>query len=355
MENLTKSKRIFYFDALRALAISCVVIVHVYALTGYHMACIYPNIDFDWFFTQVLGNPFRIGVDLFLMLSGALSMGRDWDIKTFLGKRIPRICLPFIFWNIVLISAYIYFSYMGNVDYVQSFDLNSIFSYILTALVGRTTGFGPNWFFWMILGTYFIMPIINKWLYHSEMYEAEYFLVFWLITSLFDFTLMTSFPIKLNYFTSPIGLVVLGYYLRHTERKIFKSRLFNVLLILVPAAILLVMSYFNSSPTYMAYPHRYSILLCLEVSGIFLLFRNTEFHINEDGIVYKIIFALAKYSYGIYIFHYSIILYLMRNLIIHTNHSLYMVILIVLTLSISIAAMAILNRIPYLNQVIGAK
>ena len=166
---------------------------------------------------------------------------------------------------------------------------------------------------------------------------------------------MRSFPIKLNYFTSPIGLVVLGYYLRHTERKIFKNRYFVAALILIPASILMIKSYLLSSPTYMAYPHRYSLWLCLEVAGIFLLFRNTDFHINEDGILYRIIFALAKYSYGIYIFHYSVMLYLMRNLIIHVNHSLYMVIIISLTLGISVAIMSILNRIPYLNRIIGAK
>ena len=176
MGNLTKSKRIFYFDALRAMAITCVVIVHMYALVGYHMAGAYPNITFDWFFTQVLGNPLRIGVDLFLILSGALSLGRDWDIKSFLGKRLPRIALPFLFWNIVLITLYIYFSYRGNVHYLNSFDIESIFNYILNAFVGKTIGFGPNWFFWMILGTYFFMPIINKWLYHADIREAEYFL-----------------------------------------------------------------------------------------------------------------------------------------------------------------------------------
>ena len=30
---VTKSKRIFYFDALRAFAIICVIVVHVYAVT----------------------------------------------------------------------------------------------------------------------------------------------------------------------------------------------------------------------------------------------------------------------------------------------------------------------------------
>ena len=86
-ETKGKKKRIFYFDALRALAIICVIIIHIYAFTKANVISEYAAIpSIKWLFTQFLGIPFRIGVDLFLMLSGALSLGRVWDIKTFLGK-----------------------------------------------------------------------------------------------------------------------------------------------------------------------------------------------------------------------------------------------------------------------------
>ena len=49
-----------------------------------------------------MGTFFRCGVDIFLMLSGALSLGRIWDIKSFLGKRLPRIVEPFLFWLFVI-------------------------------------------------------------------------------------------------------------------------------------------------------------------------------------------------------------------------------------------------------------
>lgn len=45
---------------------------------------------------------FRFGVPLFLMLAGALSLGKNWTIKSFLKKRIPRIVPPFLFWGIIL-------------------------------------------------------------------------------------------------------------------------------------------------------------------------------------------------------------------------------------------------------------
>ena len=78
---VNRSERIFYFDALRALAILLVILLHVnghiaelvhytihniYTLQGVHQT----------FVTNFL----RIGVDLFLMLSGALLLGRSESV-----------------------------------------------------------------------------------------------------------------------------------------------------------------------------------------------------------------------------------------------------------------------------------
>ena len=354
-ETKGKKKRIFYFDALRALAIICVIIIHIYAFTKANVISEYAAIpSIKWLFTQFLGIPFRIGVDLFLMLSGALSLGRVWDIKTFLGKRLPRIVSPFIFWNVVLVSLFFIISYFTSMKIVNSFDIMSILTYFYGAITANALGFRPNWFFWMILGTYLIMPIFNKWLLHSELTEAEYFLFFWLITGIFDYTLFTEFPIKLSYFTSPIGLVVLGYYLRYTERKIFKNKIFVWALILIPLILSMVISTLLSSPTRMYMFNRYSILMCLEVAGVFLLFRNTDFKINEDGLVYKFIFSLAKYSYGIYLLHYPILLILVR-LLRPMPQIQFCILLFVLLVPIVLIIMSLLNRVPYVNRVIGAK
>ena len=214
--------------------------------------------------------------------------------------------------------------------------------------------FRPNWFFWMILGTYLIMPIFNKWLLHSDLKEAEYFLCIWLVTCVFDFTLNIECPIKLTYFTSPIGLVVLGYYLRHTKRKIYENNYFVALLIIIPAIILMILTYIRSSPDAMICCNRYSVFLAVEVAGVFLLFRNLVTNINHNGIVYKFVFALAKYSYGIYLFH-NFVIYRLFGILKGMYTPVLMVVLLVSVIFICLAVMALLNRVPYLNQIIGAK
>lgn len=359
-------KRIFYFDALRALAVIAVIVIHVWSRTKGLVIGEYANLSLSWFMCDTMGVCFRFGVDLFLMLSGALSLGRVWDIKSFLGKRIPRIVGPFLFWGFILSIFIILSSYLfpDVVNIVKSFDFNTMFNYTINAYLSKAVCFRPYWFFWMILGTYLIMPIFNKWLLHSDLKEAEYFLCFWIITTIFTFTLKKEFPIALTYFTSPIGLVVLGYYLRHTERKIFKSIFTPIILILVGCISSLTVSYLLSSPTHLAVFDRYSIFMIIIVSGVFLLFRNLSnlnlninFFSNPNGIFKKSIFSIAKYSYGIYLIHFPILTVMILFLKKCTELNFKPIVLIsfIGIILICWAIMAILNKVPYINKVIGAK
>ena len=358
----TKSKRIFYFDALRALAIICVIVVHIYAVTRVHVMSGYgPMPSLSWIFSQALGNWFRIGVDLFLMLAGALSLGRNWTIREFLAKRIPRIVSPFVFWGLILSAVAIFLSYYFGFNFIYSFDAYSILKFIYGVFMSTSPGFTPYWFFWMILGTYLIMPIFNKWLANCELYEAEYFLIIWMVTCLFDNTLNMTFPIKLSYFTSPIGLVVLGYYLRHTERKLLNNPYFDLCVIVLSAISMLIISWFLSSPEEMYTLSRYSLPMSVEVAGVFLLFRNfTKFNINLDvikpveGIFRKLVMYLARYSYGIYLIQ-GMFLCIYAKILPYYEFYSHVAVMFVLIVASSLAVMHILNQVPYVNNVIGAK
>ena len=358
-----KSKRIFYFDALRALAILSVILIHVFNKTKVLVLANYGTAHmFSWFITDTTLMAFRIGVVLFLMLSGALSLGRDWEIKSFLGKRIPRIVVPFLFWGFFLSLIVIGFAYYFDIFWVDDITIPAVLKFIYNAYLFKSPTFGAYWFFWMILGTYFIMPIFNKWLLHADLKEAEYFLFFWLITCIFDFTLFTSFPIKLIYFTSPIGLVVLGYYLRHTKRKILNNPYFSIFLIIIPVVCMVAISYLNSTPQKMYTFDRYSIFGAIEVIGVFTLFKNfskfnfkPRFIYNPDGIFRRFISVLAKYSYGIYLTHVAFIKMAAILIYPYVNYYSYNIVLLLAGIFAPLILLGILNRIPYVNEVIGVK
>ncbi len=363
--NEQKSNRIFYFDALRALAIFSVILVHVFdgATSKYIIASYALVPSLNWFIGDFFINCSRIGVDLFLMLSGALSLGRDWTIKSFLSKRLPRIILPFLFWGFVLSGIMILLSYYLGFGYICSFDLMSILNYIYSAYMANTTGFWSYWFFWMILGTYFAMPIFNKWVKHASLDELEYFLLFWLITCLFNYTLKMDFPISLTYFTSPIGLVVLGYYLRHTRRKILNNPYFDIFLIIVSWIAIVYLSYLYSDATQLYKFSRYSLPISIEVIGVFLLFKNFyklninwDFLSNPNNGGHGLIEDIARCSYGIYLTHsvmLQVVIGFLPNFLL--SYGALVFIFSLLTLFIPLAILLLLNKVPYLNAVIGVK
>lgn len=362
-----KSKRIFYFDALRALAIIAVIGIHVAARSRSLILSHYDyTLNFQWLFGDFFWACLPIGVALFLMLSGALSLGRDWDIRSFLGKRIPRIVGPFVFWGTVLslFAISVQYFFPDFLQVVEGFDFHNIFSFIIGAWTSQSWGFGPYWFFWMILGTYLIMPIFNKWLLHADLKEAEYFLAIWLITCIFDYTLFMDFPIKISYFSGPIGMVVLGYYLRYTERKIFTNKIVPLILIIIAISCELYLSFLFSTPDHMFKFDRYSIFSAIEVIGIFLLFRNlSDVKVPKildvpNEIFHKAVFSIAKYSYGFYLIHeiaINLTIRLLRAYNLYVGYETLLIGIFILSLGACWIVMALLNRIPYVNQVIGAK
>ena len=359
---VTKSKRIFYLDALRALAILAVIAVHVYAVTRAHVLMDFATgPSLRWLFSQFTGNNLRIGVDLFLMLAGALSLGRDWTVREFLGKRIPRIVWPFIFWGLVMGTIAVVLSYYFGYHFIGYFDINSIINFFCGVFMSTSPGFLSYWFFWMILGTYLIMPVFNKWLLDSDLSEAEYFLLFWLITCLFDFTLNIKFPIRLTYFVSPIGLVIAGYYLRNTRRIILNNPYFDLALTVFSAILIMVLVTNFSTPTEFHTLNRYSFPIALEVMGVFLLFKNfnrfglnLNFIENENSLFRRFVSLIARYSYGIYLIQGLFLCIYLRILPYYDICSL-MITLFILTLGSSMVAMHILSKVKYLNGFIGAK
>lgn len=297
-----------------------------------------------------------MGVDLFLLLSGALLLGRDWDIKGFLAKRVPRIVKPFIFWSIVCSIVLITVSYLiPGVDFVTQFGIYDVLKVFWDTLMCKAPGSAVYWFFWMMLGVYLIMPVFNKWVKNADLDELEYFLVIWIVSTIFDYTLMRECPIKLSYFTSPIGLVVLGYYLRYTERKIFNSSLIALLLILFSNAVMFIYSYHVRDTKILFEFHRYSIPVIVESIGVFCLFKTSSFLNSPSDNVRNIVSSIAVCSYGMYLIHSQIIMAVRKILHVKLNFYMEFAVLFIAGFILSWIIIYILSKIPFLDEYVGVK
>ena len=141
------SKRIFYFDALRAMAIVGIVFCHS------SISFVLGNIDSPDFFMVAFFDCFRdFSIPIFVMLSGALLIGKKDSFKDFFKKRLSRIFIPFAFWVLIyIIYSSIFVTHGFRVD-------NAVDIFFGTS---GTLGVA-FWFIWMIVIAYFGIFIINK-------------------------------------------------------------------------------------------------------------------------------------------------------------------------------------------------
>lgn len=326
---------------------------HLGEIMNYNVSTIYsPSGAFEIF----ANNFFRIGIALFLMLSGALLLGREWEVKNFLSKRIIRISKPFIFWSVIFTLMLVISSYfISSINFVTQFGFFDIFKVFIDTLLCKAPGSAVYWFFWMMLGMYILMPILNKWINGTDFSKIEYFLIIWAVYIFAVYSLMLPVPEIISFFISPIGFVVLGYYLRHTERRIFNNPAVAGILIILPAAIMFAYSYSVVNSDILFVFHRYSILVMIEAVGVFCLFKSAKSINNLPGSFTNAISSIAVCSYGMYLIHSQIIMVVRKVLHLSFNFTLDYIILFIAGFIVSWIIIYILAKIPFLNDFIGVK
>ena len=103
-EHFTR-RRVIYFDILRIVAIFFVVFVH---LAAQHWA----DVDVSsraWFAFNLYCTTGKWSVPIFVMISGALFLGRDVSISAILKKNVARIATVFLFWSDCYALVYLVF------------------------------------------------------------------------------------------------------------------------------------------------------------------------------------------------------------------------------------------------------
>lgn len=334
-------KRIFYLDELRAIAIFAVILCHVANLFPYLTDSLKVAIPF---FCSDLG---RIGVPIFLMLSGALLLNREYELGSFFKRRFSRILIPFVFWVIVI-------------DILKFF----VFGDNITQIWDWSRGVGLTWYIYELIGLYLFIPVLNTFINKYNMKGVKYFLVLWIITLLLSaFNIKYFSHLKLQQFAGLMGYMVLGYYLVNIEFKINDK-----VMILLGSVMFIVFYIINchlslitaDTTEYLA------ITMILQSVGVFLIFKHissysqknsnsiiTKVHnYIENGRIGKALVSISICSYGMYFVHYI----LCQTWKLFHPHSLKLIpVLLVVTIILSWIITLILSRIPYLENISGVK
>jgi len=193
---------LFWADRLRNLATILVITIHVSAPVAHQ----YPDLNtWHWWagnWWDALGRP---AVNLFVMLSGFLLLGKDYPTGSFLKKRFTRVLIPALAW----MPAYLLYGHIAN-------NKPATLPEALIRLVEGPVHY-HLWFIYLILGLYLVYPIMRPWVRQAQERDFLYFFaicalgtwVYKILAVFFDIRIGLYFEL----FTNQMGHFVLGYYL----------------------------------------------------------------------------------------------------------------------------------------------
>jgi surface polysaccharide O-acyltransferase-like enzyme len=319
-------KRLLWADAIRILAIYLVVQIHTM------------NISVA-----------KTSIPLFFMVSGALLLGKKEKYTIFFKKRVLKVLIPWIFWTLIYMVYYLYFSNVNDITIKDYFSDNISNTTLLQWLhYFIRMFFSALWFLPVIFGLYLLTPILRIVIRHSKKFEKYYMLIIWfLFFSLFPYTFGTSFfpTYEPNLFFTVFqysGYFLLGYIL--IKQKLSSKAIACLVLLFITSAF-----FMNKSQSGFLNPF---IIIC-SVSLfclLYFLFTHIEKYINN--MTKKTISLISGASFGIYLIH-EIVLGFWRISIFNFLNSYridFFFTLIIFTLSLII--ILILKKIPLLKYLV---
>ncbi len=341
-------QRTFYYDLLRVLATTAVILIHVSGSKFYSG----DPLSLSWQVYNFYDGIARWCVPIFVMISGALFLKAEVKLEKLFKKNLLRIVTAFIFWSV----AY------------GVFEITVKNRSVKFALGDMLVGHYHMWFLFMIAGLYLTVPLLKKITESQKL--VKYFLILSLIfsviipqgisfVSLFIQSLGDAFNkiidnIGLKIAVGYSGYFVLGYFLSKAELSSKQKKLIYILGILgfagtvgFSSAISIIMH--KPIDIFTDY---FSLTVLLESIAVFVFFKYLNPKLSEKSA--GIISRLSKYSFGVYLVH-PMILETFDKLGLNVQSFttvLSIPVIMIAAAIISLAVSALLNRIPVLKKYI---
>lgn len=291
-------KRVAYCDALRLIAIICVILIHIFAIYRDY----YLNVNRVYYTLVTFLDSFtRTAVPLFFMLTGAfmLSDKKDLRYKDYLKKRIPKLLIPY------LVFSLIYYLYEMNFNFAK-FNFKEL-------AIQITAPYGTKyhlWFMPVMIMIYLLIPFLKKEINSltRENIKTLIILIF-LFGNLFNtinvITSLYNFPI-LKGFTFPeliiyCNYLFLGYYLYKFEikkrKKIYILGIVSILL--MPALDFITSTTIRNDIAFNAT----GILAFVPAIAIFVLFKYNYQKLHIPKKLERVINKINPLVFYIYLSH----------------------------------------------------
>ncbi len=344
-ERRSAPERIDYFDWLRVFALLAVVVQHT---ASQH-----------WYDTDVNGAAWRCfnvfcsvtqwNVPVFVMISGALFLGREIPVRRICSKYVLRMAAAFCFWSAV---------------YAAVGALESGSSGLLTALI-----LGPYhlWFLFMIAGLYLCQPFLRP--VAADGGRTRYFLLLALMFAVvlptleilvrdfggealigrFGAAMLNVGQMRMHAVLGYGGYFLLGYWLSRTELSRRQRGVIYVLGLLGALATIwldLTLALRTQQPCDNYYG-RFTLGVLLEAIAVFTLFKYAGLRANAP------VRRLSEWTFGAYLVHLLFVEHLEKLFglsALSFAPALSVPALSALTLALSFAVSAALHQIPFVKK-----
>ncbi len=345
---LEEKKNIYWLDYLRVLATFAVIFLHV---SGINLSNTSIFNEYAWHVSNTINSSVRWAVPIFIMISGALLLGKEIALIPFLKKRMRRLAPPFLFWSAIYLLYAFYIEHAF--DALPFLERAETFYKMFCERASFHL-----WYVYFFIGLTLFTPIINRWIIHAPVQEIKYFLIIWFISLFFIQPYIKEWipQIDLSFFASFIGYYILGYYLYHLKiefNKKFKPGILICLALLLLFSIYITRYLSLSAGSFIeTFNHYTSWNVILSAACIFLLFK--ELLIN-NSILNRSVQLISKHSYGIYLSHVFVLTLL--NIWLepfYISQPLTSILLgSIVGFGMSFLLVFVLKQIPFLKKIIG--
>lgn len=332
-------KHVAYLDYLRSYAMIMVVLLHC---IGFFITEEKTFGTTSWYINLVINAFSRTAVPIFLMISGYLMLSSEGasDIKGFYKKRLGRIVLPLVFWNVV----YFIFDVAKN---------NTTLSFANFFKEFFSTGtYYHLWYLYMLVALYLLTPFLKCITDKCSIRQLTLLVIVLFSSSTIFPILNTVFSLHIRLFDSLcngyIPCYLLGYILAKADIKKGDTLFFGVFAF-VCLFLSVVINHANSSAGYinLVTNSGYSFCHIGMAASIFVAFR--FFATKENSFVQ----IIAKHSFGVYLVHVIILEIVMEFFCIDSSPIVTSLYLFVVTTVIATLISFAIMKIKHLNKVIS--
>ena len=352
-----KSDRIVYIELLRILATMAVIMIHVTAIMigNNEIGTV------SWNISVVYNSLTRWCIPLFFMISGCCFLNREGElsVKEIIKKYVLRLL-------VVLIIFGLFYCFFDLWIYNETIDFKQILLAPFNVLSGHT-GY-HLWYLYDMILIYFMIPILQKIVKHTDKKLLEYCLLIYVIfellvtyfNSLVKYMPVLSEVLEINFefpdLLGYIGCFMGGYYISHYE---LSKRVRNLVYV-VGGVGLLIMPLGNwilskiqgiYISVFADYNGLFSVMLAVT---LFILLKSKEEHIKESKFAGWIA-NLGRSTFGIYLVHVMIVSIVFHKLpidLLKYNSTLTIVALTIFVFIISYILVYVIKKIPILKKYI---